>query len=116
VSLLERSRSDVIPLSGPLTDAGEIPLAIVDLMPTVFDEAGVRVAFASNDCPEPPHVHAIVESREAKFWLVPVVELDENHGLTRAELRTATRLINDRRIDCLDRWWRHCPAPESRAG
>jgi hypothetical protein len=69
------------------------------------------VAFASNDCPERPHVHAIVGRGQAKFWLEPDAELEGNHGLTKSELQSATRVIRERRADCLTFWHRHCDPP-----
>jgi Domain of unknown function (DUF4160) len=78
-------------------------------MPTVLVHGELRIAFASNDCPEPPHVHAIVGRGQAKFWLEPMTRLDKNHGLTRNQLRTARILIDERHGECLAAWWRHCP-------
>ena len=77
-------------------------------MPTIHSERGIRIAFASNDCPERPHVHAIVGRAQAKFWLVPDVELEGNHGLTKSELQTAARTVRERREDCLAFWHKHC--------
>jgi hypothetical protein len=77
-------------------------------MPTIFRKRGVRVAFASNDCPERPHVHAIVGRAQAKLWLDPNVELEGNHGLTKSELQTAARITRERRAECLAFWHRHC--------
>ena len=77
-------------------------------MPTIWSAGGIRVAFASNDCPEREHAHAIVGQGQAKFWIVPAVELDRNHRLTQTELRAARNLVEERRIECVDYWRRHC--------
>lgn len=62
-------------------------------MPTIFRDRGVRVAFTSNDCSEPPHVHAIVESRQAKFWLDRQSSLKRTMALPRTSFERRTKSL-----------------------
>jgi Domain of unknown function (DUF4160) len=78
-------------------------------MPTIFRAQGIRFFFTSLDCLEPPHVHANVQGGEAKFWLLPDVALEWNHGLTQAELRDADSLVDEHWGECLIRWREFCP-------
>jgi len=77
-------------------------------VPTYFEARGLRFFFTSLDCDEPPHAHVQAGRAIAKFWIDNGVELEGNHGLTATQIRTASRLIRDRRDECLRRWREHC--------
>lgn len=62
-------------------------------MPTIFKEGPYRVYFYSQDCNEPCHVHIDRDNKSAKFWVEPVVSLEQNRGFSRHELREMEKII-----------------------
>ncbi len=57
-------------------------------MPVVFRHKGYRFFFYSNegDPREPLHIHVRRGDAVAKFWLEPVPEVAESHGMAAHEL------------------------------
>ena len=53
------------------------------------------------------HVHVQSANGEAKFWLEPDVELDQNHGLGPKELREATQTVEERGDEIRSAWESH---------
>ncbi len=51
------------------------------MSPTLFRYIGDRFFFFSRE-EERTHVHVSSADGEARFWLVPVVELARSHGLS----------------------------------
>jgi len=39
------------------------------------------------------HIHINAAGGEAKFWMEPVIELAENHGLSARQLNSVKRLV-----------------------
>jgi hypothetical protein len=64
------------------------------MSPTVLRLRGLRFYFYAAEEPR-CHVHVRGSSGKAKFWMEPLVELAQNHGLSRRELRLAQRLIQE---------------------
>ena len=75
-------------------------------MPVVFRHKGCRFLFYSNegDPREPAHVHALKDGVDAKFWLVPLVELAYNDGHSAKTLRELHQLLIERREVLLGAW------------
>ncbi len=75
-------------------------------MPVVFRHAGFRLLFYSNEAEprEPPHVHALKDGFDAKFWLVPHVRLAYNGGHSAKSLRELHDLLTNRRVFLLGAW------------
>jgi len=75
-------------------------------MPVVFRQNGFRFLFYSNEGSprEPPHVHALKDGIEAKFWLQPEVVVASNDGFSAKTLRELTEIIEARRGDILQAW------------
>ena len=75
-------------------------------MPVAFRHKGFRFAFYSNegDPREPPHVHAIKNGVDAKFWLSPEIVVAYNDGFNSRTLRELTELVSERR-DFIVRAW-----------
>ena len=71
-------------------------------MPTIFIE-GFKFRFYSSDVHEPPHVHVIRDNNVAKIWL-DAVELECNHGYSRAELNRVLKLTEQNRGRLLEAW------------
>lgn len=76
-------------------------------MPTLFILFGLRFFFYSNDH-EPIHVHVSGRKgkgeRQAKFQVIPTVELIENDGLKLQELRLAESVIEENKEIIIERW------------
>ncbi len=62
-------------------------------MPTALRIGSYRFYFYSHDCEEPAHMHVDRENRSAKFWIFPVVALENNHGYSRKELREIEKML-----------------------
>lgn len=71
-------------------------------MPTLFILFGYRFFFWSNDH-DPIHVHVSKGDEECKFNVLEV-ELVENHGFKKNELRLIESLIEENREIIIDRW------------
>ena len=52
------------------------------MSPTVFKEKGYRFFFFSRE-EERMHVHVVSGNGEAKYWLVPEIELAKNYSYSR---------------------------------
>ncbi|MDE5790372.1 MAG: DUF4160 domain-containing protein [Muribaculaceae bacterium] len=72
-------------------------------MPTLFILFGFRFFFWSNDH-EPIHVHIIKGDSEAKFNVIREVELVDNHGFKKNELRLIESIIEENRDIIIERW------------
>ncbi len=72
-------------------------------MPTVLRLGSYRLAFYSSNGSEPPHVHVISPTGQAKFWLDPVV-LARSVGLSARELRQVESIVKDNREQLLRSW------------
>lgn len=77
-------------------------------MPTVFRQDGFRFFFYSNegDPREPPHVHVIKGSGEAKFWVRPI-SVARSSGFDARTLRQLARIVADRAEEIERAWHGH---------
>lgn len=41
------------------------------------------------------HIHVVNAEKEAKFWLEPEVDLDENYGFSTKEIKSIFKIITD---------------------
>ena len=71
-------------------------------MPTLFYLFGYRFYFWSNDH-DPIHVHVSKGDSEAKFNVIDV-ELIDNHGFKKNELRLIESLIEENKEVIIARW------------
>ena len=53
------------------------------------------------------HVHVYCADGEAKFWLDPKVALAKNYGLTEKRLREVQKLIEERKVEVINTWYKH---------
>jgi hypothetical protein len=76
------------------------------MSPTVFRERGFRFFFFSR---EETRLHVPVHCGhgEAKSWLEPHIELEENYGLRSGEIETARTLIEEHEDEIRDAWGEH---------
>ena len=76
-------------------------------MPTVFSFFGLRFMFFSNDH-EPVHVHVVKGKGAIKeyaiFQVVPEINLIENNGLSKQEVRLAEVIIEENSDIIQERW------------
>ncbi|MDR5897465.1 DUF4160 domain-containing protein [Halomonas vilamensis] len=64
-------------------------------MPVVLRLQGFKFFFYSNegDPLEPAHIHVFKAGSEAKFWLLPEVQLAQNDGFDAKELRNISIMV-----------------------
>lgn len=73
------------------------------MSPTVLKAKGLRFHFYSAEEPR-VHIHVRGSTGTAKFCLEPAVELADNRGLTRRELRLALQVIREN-VDVIRKAW-----------
>lgn len=78
------------------------------MSPTIFREGGFRFYFFSRE-ESRMHVHVQSQRGEAKFWLVPAIELAQYAGLSRREIAEASRLVQEHENDIRNAWRKHFP-------
>ncbi|MFN2443244.1 MAG: DUF4160 domain-containing protein [Thermoanaerobaculia bacterium] len=76
------------------------------MSPTIFREGPYRFFFFSREEPR-LHVHVASGDGEAKFWLTPVVELAENHGIPEREMGKLGTIIRSHEREIIKAWERH---------
>jgi hypothetical protein len=74
--------------------------------PTIFRSGGFRFFFFSRE-ESRMHIHVYHAGGEAKFWIEPVVELAQNHGLSPRHIRTAKVLIWRHEDEIREAWNAH---------
>ncbi|MDD2759523.1 MAG: DUF4160 domain-containing protein [Methylomonas sp.] len=78
------------------------------MSPTVFKEAGYRFFFFSREEPR-MHVHIVSEDGEAKFWLIPEIELAKNYRYSRKQLKEIESLVEQHYDELVSAWQQHFP-------
>jgi hypothetical protein len=75
-------------------------------MPIIFRYKGYRFFFYSNEGSprEPVHVHVRGCDGEAKFWLVPMVHLDDSKGFDARTLRDLAEVV-EQNSTVIERAW-----------
>jgi hypothetical protein len=76
------------------------------MSPTVFREDGYRFFFFSREETR-MHVHVYCGEGEAKFWLEPEIELARNQGLSRKQLKTIEKIIEERQDEIRNCWQKY---------
>ena len=78
-------------------------------MPVVFRENGFRFHFYSDegDPREPVHIHVVKDGADAKFWLLPEVNVAYNLGFNAKTINQLSRLVEQRRQEIEDAWHDH---------
>jgi len=62
------------------------------MSPTILREKGYRFFFFSRE-ESRAHVHVVCADGEAKYWLIPKIELAKTHGLSPNRLREIESII-----------------------
>lgn len=76
------------------------------MSPTIFREGPFRFYFFSREEAR-MHVHVHATSGEAKFWLVPRIELAQNYGLSVRQVNAALRMIQEHEDEIRKAWKTH---------
>lgn len=71
-------------------------------MPTIFKLFGFSFLFYANDH-EPIHVHVVKGKQRAKFTISPV-QLVENFGLNKSELKMVEAIIEENKEVIAEHW------------
>jgi hypothetical protein len=72
-------------------------------VPTVLKVGSYRFFFFSREETR-IHIHVSCSDGEAKFWLLPQIELARNHKLSRVQLKEIEKLIEDNYDDFKNAW------------
>jgi hypothetical protein len=76
------------------------------MSPTVFRESGYRFFFFSRE-EDRMHVHVVSGDGEAKFWLIPDIELAKNYHYSRKQLKEVENLIEEHYDELVSAWQQH---------
>jgi len=76
------------------------------MSPTVFREDGYRFFFFSREETR-MHVHVYCGDGEAKFWLEPEIELARNYALSRKQIKTIEKIIEERQDEIRNSWQKY---------
>ena len=76
------------------------------MSPTVFRSGGYRFFFFSRE-ESRAHVHVHHADGEAKFWIEPVVELAQSHGLSARRVNEALNLVRRHEHEIRNAWTAH---------
>jgi hypothetical protein len=76
------------------------------MSPTVFKEKGYRFFFFSRE-EERMHVHVVSGNGEAKYWLVPEIELAKNYSYSRKQLKEIELLVEVHYNEIISAWKQH---------
>jgi hypothetical protein len=76
------------------------------MSPTVFREKGYRFFFFSRE-ESRKHVHVMSGDGEAKFWIEPDIELANNYGYSRQQLKEIEALVEGHRDELVSAWLQH---------
>ncbi|MGE5342495.1 MAG: DUF4160 domain-containing protein [Candidatus Omnitrophota bacterium] len=76
------------------------------MSPTVFKYKGYRFFFFSRE-EERVHIHVECSNGEAKFWLLPQVELVQAYGVSNKEIREMQEQIEENKDAITDAWNKH---------
>lgn len=53
------------------------------------------------------HVHVSCPEGEAKFWLEPIISLDQQHGLSSRALNELHRVVGEHKNEIIRAWKKH---------
>ena len=76
------------------------------MSPTVLRVKQYRFFFFSRE-EERVHIHVTSPDGEAKFWLEPIVALEQSFGLSTKQLRELQRVVEKRRDEIIRTWHAH---------
>jgi len=76
------------------------------MSPTIYREGPFRFFFNSREETR-MHVHIASSDGTAKFWLEPIVALEQYHGLKEKDLTRIEKIVREHRDEFIATWNRH---------
>ena len=76
------------------------------MSPTVFRYKNYRFFFFSRE-ESRMHIHVFSPDGEVKFWLDPIVSLNQHHGCTSRQLKELQSVIEEHRDEIIRAWKKH---------
>jgi hypothetical protein len=76
------------------------------MSPTVFKKGSYRFYFFSREEPR-RHVHISCSEGEAKFWIEPIISMENYHGLSKHQLKQIQVLVEKNIDEIKQAWERH---------
>ena len=76
------------------------------MSPTVFRFKNYRFFFFSRE-EERMHVHVSCPEGEAKFWLEPIVALNQQYGISPRKLKELQKIVEKHKDEIIRRWKKH---------
>lgn len=76
------------------------------MSPTVFRYKGYRFFFFSRE-ENRMHIHVYSAEGEAKFWLDPMIALENNYGFNIHQLREIQKIIGEHKNEIEKSWKKH---------
>ncbi len=76
------------------------------MSPTIFRKAGFRFFFFFREEAR-AHVHVISGEGEAKFWLVPAIEMAKSYHYSSKQLKVIESLIEVHHNELISAWKKH---------
>ncbi len=73
------------------------------MSPTILRKSGYRFFFFSRE-ESRLHIHVQSGGGEAKFWLLPEIELAKNYEFTRKQLKQIENIIEEYSNEIRDAW------------
>jgi len=76
------------------------------MSPTVFRHKNYRFFFFSREEAR-IHIHVSCPEGEAKFWLEPLISLNQHYGLSPRTLKEIQRVIEEHENEIVRAWKKH---------
>jgi hypothetical protein len=76
------------------------------MSPTVFRFKSYRFFFFSRE-EDRMHVHVSCPEGEAKFWLEPIISLNQYYGLSPNKLRELQKVVEKHKNEIIRAWKKH---------
>lgn len=76
------------------------------MAPTILNQSGYRVYFYSDE-EDRMHVHVGSAGTEVKVWLEPEIEIAQNLGMTKKQIREVLELVTENERKIRTAWKKH---------
>ncbi len=76
------------------------------MSPTVFKERNYRFHFFSKE-ENRIHIHIVSPDGEAKFWLEPIISLENYSGFSKSQLNFLQKTVERHKNEIIKKWKAH---------
>ena len=76
------------------------------MSPTIFREGSYRFHFFSKE-ENRIHIHVISPDGEAKFWIEPIISLENYSGFSTKQLNGLQKIIERNKNEIVKKWKKH---------